>query len=75
MLVLSRKVNEAIHIGQGITVTVTRISGNRVTLGITAPANMKIIRSELKPFPETPCNAPVVTTELPATLVGSMPPR
>lgn len=50
MLVLSRKVSESIKIGDGITVVINRISGNRVTLGIEAPRNMRIIRGELKPF-------------------------
>jgi carbon storage regulator len=50
MLVLSRKVGEKIQIGDGITVIVTRIAGNRVTLGVTAPKNVRIVRSELKPL-------------------------
>jgi len=52
MLVLSRKVGERIQIGEGISVIVTRIAGNRVTLGVTAPKNVHIVRSELKPFGE-----------------------
>jgi len=52
MLVLSRKVGEKIQIGDGITVIVTRIAGNRVTLGVTAPKNVRIVRSELKPLSE-----------------------
>jgi carbon storage regulator len=47
MLVLSRKVGEKLVIDGGITVTVVRIQGNRVTLGIQAPAEVKIMRSEL----------------------------
>ena len=55
MLVLSRKVGETIKIGDGITIVVNRISGNRVTLGLQAPKNMRIIRGELTPFDkETP---------------------
>ncbi len=49
MLVLSRKIGESIVIGEGIIVTVTRISGNRVTLGIDAPADVRVLRSELMP--------------------------
>lgn len=52
MLVLSRKVGESIKIGDGITIVVNRISGNRVTLGLQAPKNMRIIRGELTPFDE-----------------------
>lgn len=47
MLILSRKVGEAIIIGGNITVAVARISGNRVTLGIEAPKELNIRRNEL----------------------------
>ena len=50
MLVLSRKAGESIKIGDEITVVINRISGNRVTLGLNAPRNLRIIRGELKPF-------------------------
>lgn len=47
MLVLSRKIGEAIVIGDDIEVTVTRMAGNRVTLGITAPSAVRVLRGEL----------------------------
>lgn len=47
MLVLSRKKQESIVIGGRIIVTVLDFSGNRVHLGITAPADVKIVRHEL----------------------------
>ena len=47
MLVLSRKTGEAIVIGDGIKVTVTRVSGNRVTIGIDAPGDVRVLRGEL----------------------------
>jgi carbon storage regulator len=50
MLVLSRKAGESIKIGDGITVVVNRIAGNRVTLGLEAPRHLRIIRGELTPF-------------------------
>ncbi|MCE9548433.1 MAG: carbon storage regulator [Planctomycetia bacterium] len=50
MLVLSRKVGEKIQIGDNVTLIVTRIAGNRVTLGVSAPKNMRIVRTELKPL-------------------------
>lgn len=49
MLVLSRKVGEQIVIGDGIVLTVTRVSNNRVTLGIQAPDSVRVLRSELSP--------------------------
>ena len=48
MLVLSRKIGERILIGDQITVTVVRITGGGVRLGIEAPSEMAVIREELK---------------------------
>lgn len=47
MLVLSRKEGEKLVIGDNISLVVSKISGNRVTLGIEAPADVKIFRGEL----------------------------
>ncbi len=47
MLVLSRKVGEKLVIDGNITVEVIRIQGNRITLGLVAPADVKILRGEL----------------------------
>ena len=47
MLVLSRKSDQKIVIGSGIVLTVLAVKGNRVTLGIEAPRNVQIRRSEL----------------------------
>lgn len=52
MLVLSRKEGEKLVVGDNITLVVSRISGNRVTLGIEAPIDVRIIRGELKPREE-----------------------
>jgi carbon storage regulator len=48
MLVLSRKLGEKLVIGENITVVVSRVAGNRVTLGIEAPGNVRIVRGELR---------------------------
>ena len=48
MLVLSRKVGERILIGDQITVTVVRVTGGGVRLGIEAPSEMAVIREELR---------------------------
>jgi carbon storage regulator len=53
MLVLSRKVGEKIIIDDQVTLTVTRITGGRVSIGITAPAGVRVVRAELKPLPQT----------------------
>ena len=47
MLVLTRKYQEKIRIGNGITITVLRAKGKAVRLGIEAPADVPVIRGEL----------------------------
>lgn len=47
MLVLSRKIGEEILIGDNVRLVVYRIHGNRVQLGIRAPAGVPIYRTEL----------------------------
>ena len=47
MLVLTRKAGEKISIGQGISVTVLKIRGRSVQLGIEAPDGVQILRGEL----------------------------
>ncbi|MEM1227314.1 MAG: carbon storage regulator [Planctomycetota bacterium] len=47
MLVLSRKEGEKLVIGNNIVITVNRIAGNRVALGIDAPREISIVRGEL----------------------------
>jgi carbon storage regulator CsrA len=50
MLVLTRKIGERIRIGDDITLVVTKMAGNRVTLGIEAPKDVRIVRGELEQF-------------------------
>jgi carbon storage regulator (csrA) len=47
MLVLSRKINETILIGEDIKVTLLGIEGDKVKLGIDAPRTTRIFREEL----------------------------
>jgi len=49
MLVLSRKVGEEILIGDGITVKVLSVHGDKVRIGLVAPAETRVLRGELKP--------------------------
>lgn len=48
MLVLSRKIGEKLHVGNDVTVEVRRVAGNRVTLAVDAPRNVRILRGELR---------------------------
>ena len=56
MLVLTRKAGEQIKIGDHIVVTVVRILGGGVRLGIQAPDDARIVRGELMQSPKTPEN-------------------
>ena len=47
MLVLSRRENERIRLGDSIVVTVVKLSGDRVRLGIEAPPDVLVLRGEL----------------------------
>ena len=48
MLVLSRKQAERIRLGDSIVVTVVRVSGDKVRLGIEAPSDVVVLRDELQ---------------------------
>lgn len=47
MLVLTRKLQERIHIGNNVTVTIVRIQGNTVRVGIEAPGDVRVVRGEV----------------------------
>lgn len=47
MLVLTRKLNEALRIGDDIKITVVEVKGNQVRLGIEAPLSVPVYREEL----------------------------
>ena len=49
MLVLSRKESERIRLGESIVVTVIRVAGDKVRLGIEAPPDVLVLRDELQP--------------------------
>jgi carbon storage regulator len=49
MLVLSRKQAQRIRLGDSIVITVVRVAGDKVRLGIDAPRDMLVLRDELEP--------------------------
>lgn len=48
MLVLSRKETQRIRLGDSIVVTIVKISGDKVRVGIDAPADVLVLRDELE---------------------------
>jgi carbon storage regulator len=48
MLVLSRRESERIKLGESIVVTVVKVAGDRVRLGIEAPSDVLVLRGELE---------------------------
>ncbi len=73
MLVLSRKVGERIRIGDGVFITVVRITGGGVRLGIEAPAEMPVVREEL--FQEMQAEAARESVEAPLESGETLPPK
>jgi carbon storage regulator len=54
MLVLTRKLMEKLFIGDDICVTIVRLEGGQVRLGIDAPREVKVVRAELVPERPSP---------------------
>ena len=49
MLVLTRKIDEQIVIGDNIKITVIKVRNNQVRIGISAPRDVRVLRGELEP--------------------------
>ncbi|HTM56335.1 MAG TPA: carbon storage regulator [Pirellulales bacterium] len=49
MLVLSRRERQRIKLGDSIVVTIVRVAGDRVRIGIEAPPEVLVLRDELEP--------------------------
>ncbi len=47
MLVITRKLNEELKVGDDVTIEIIEIRGNRVRLGITAPRDIEVHRKEV----------------------------
>lgn len=56
MLVLTRKVEQKIRIGKDIVITILRVQGEQVSVGIDAPKHLQIVREELLPEYEDMAN-------------------
>ena len=47
MLILTRKVNESLIVGDNITITVLGVKGNQVRIGVDAPKDVSVHRQEI----------------------------
>jgi carbon storage regulator len=47
MLILTRKESERIYLGDDIVLTVVRIGGDKVRIGVEAPSDVRVLRLEL----------------------------
>lgn len=52
MLVLTRKAQQKIKVGDNVVITILRVKGQAVRIGIDAPQNIRVVRAELPALPE-----------------------
>jgi carbon storage regulator len=65
MLVLSRKEAQRIRLGDSIVITVVKIGGDKVRIGIDAPANVLVLRDELEIWDDRLRDAAEIDAEQP----------
>jgi carbon storage regulator len=70
MLVLTRKPDESIKIGDNVTITIVDISGGKVKIGVAAPKEIRVIRTEVYET-EKINSAAAVSTLAPNDLVSA----
>jgi carbon storage regulator CsrA len=64
MLVLTRKLQEQIKIGDDVVITILQIRGKAVRVGIQAPRNMRVLRAELPEYAPVEAESDVTQVEL-----------
>jgi carbon storage regulator len=70
MLILTRREGESVRIGEDVTVTVLRVKGSQVRLGVNAPKNVAVQREEIS----TTSTAPTVSPAGSAIAAPDRPP-
>ncbi len=65
MLILSRKIDEKIKIGNDITITLIDVHGDQVKIGVEAPKDVKVFRQEVFDAIQNENKAAVVDTQEP----------
>ena len=71
MLILSRKVDQGIKIGDEIEISVTKIEGDSVKIGISAPRSISILRREILEEMQSSNQAAAVPSSSPAAALKS----
>jgi len=75
MLVMTRKIGEAIDIGDEIKIVVLEVNGSRVKLGFSGPRDITIRRAELPDPREFAESAPAVQSKPVVAFLGDEPAR
>ena len=70
MLVISRKIDEGVIIGDNIKITIIEVNRDRVRLGIDAPQNIKIVRNEL--YDTEKFNIQAAVNKMPADMMQKL---
>jgi carbon storage regulator len=71
MLILSRKIDQGIRIGDEIEISVTKIEGDSVKIGISAPRSISILRREILEEMQTSNQAAAVPSSAPEGVLKS----
>jgi carbon storage regulator len=75
MLVLGRKANQSVMIGDGIVVTILAVDGDQVKIGIQAPAQVTILRQELyETVKQENLRAATLSAQVPGNLLPALQP-
>jgi carbon storage regulator len=69
MLIVRRRVGESIRIGDEIVVEILEVAHNRVKLGITAPKDVRVLRTEMEITREQNVMAAATTAEAAQTVL------